>query len=402
MNIKSPACVVLGGSMHTYMRSAPTKVNLQRHTCSTPLANRLAVPMKIVLGRSTTTSAMAAKPNSLARTKKRWANSTCCSVRNQTKNKMPCTRFRWCKHEFLLSRSMYAHLLGTYFLTFCLTYLLTFFLTYLSPFFLTYLLAFFLTYLLTFFLTYLLTCLLTYLLTVFLTYLLTFFLTYLLTFFLTSFWHIFWHSFWHIFWHSFWHIFWHSFWRSFCHSFWQIFWHITWGPGRHTELTGSRLRSGTPHWTRGIAVVVRHATLNSRARGWGPARHTVLENCNEFVKDKSGRLREHQRWVCEENKTSRLREHQRWPTMSTQQFEETLSQLNIASTVHRCNTEGGTRWGSRSHHGKKHSGVVDCSHKQSSTTAWWPRTTRKSTSLQWQSTCPTLKKFWHQRVHLLQ
>ena len=28
INIKSPACVVLGGSMHTYMRSAPTKVNL--------------------------------------------------------------------------------------------------------------------------------------------------------------------------------------------------------------------------------------------------------------------------------------------------------------------------------------------------------------------------------------
>ena len=28
INIKSPACVVLGGSMHTYMRSAPTGVNL--------------------------------------------------------------------------------------------------------------------------------------------------------------------------------------------------------------------------------------------------------------------------------------------------------------------------------------------------------------------------------------
>ena len=28
INIKSPACVVLGGSMHTYMRSAPTRVNL--------------------------------------------------------------------------------------------------------------------------------------------------------------------------------------------------------------------------------------------------------------------------------------------------------------------------------------------------------------------------------------
>ena len=115
-----------------------------------------------------------------------------------------------------------------------------------------------------------------------------------------SFWHIFWHSFWHIFWHSFWHlsdisfdilsdissdisfwhffwhIFWHSFWHIFCHSFWQIFWHKTWGPARHTELAGSRLRSGTPQRTRRIAVEVRHATLNSRARGWGPARHTEL------------------------------------------------------------------------------------------------------------------------------
>ena len=115
-----------------------------------------------------------------------------------------------------------------------------------------------------------------------------------------SFWHIFWHSFWHIFWHSFWHlsdisfdilsaissdisfwhffwhIFWHSFWHIFCHSFWQIFWHNTWGPARHTELTGSRLGSGTPHWTRMIAVGVRHTALNSRDRSWGPARHTEL------------------------------------------------------------------------------------------------------------------------------
>ena len=104
--------------------------------------------------------------------------------------------------------------------------------------------------------------------------------------------HIFWHSFWHLsdisfdifsdissdisFWHFFWHIFWHSFWHIFCHSFWQIFWHITWGPARNTDLTGSRLRSGTPHWTHRIAVEVRHATLNSQDRGWGPARHTEL------------------------------------------------------------------------------------------------------------------------------
>ena len=121
----------------------------------------------------------------------------------------------------------------TYLLTFFLTYLLTFFLTYLLTFFLTYLLTFFLTYLLTFFLTYLLTDLLTF----FLTYLLTFFLTYLLTFFLTV--------------------------RG-------------WGPARHTELTGSQLRSGTPHWPHMIAVEVRHATLNSHNRGWGPARHTEL------------------------------------------------------------------------------------------------------------------------------
>ena len=49
-----------------------------------------------------------------------------------------------------------------------------------------------------------------------------------------------------------------------------------WGPARHTELTGSRLRSGTPHWTHRIVVEVRHATLNSQDRGWGPARHTEL------------------------------------------------------------------------------------------------------------------------------
>ena len=52
-----------------------------------------------------------------------------------------------------------------------------------------------------------------------------------------------------------------SFWHIFCHSFWRNFWHITWGPARHTELTGSRLRS---------------ATLNSQDRGWGPTRHIEL------------------------------------------------------------------------------------------------------------------------------
>ena len=37
----------------------------------------------------------------------------------------------------------------------------------------------------------------------------------------------------------------------------------SWGPARHTEHTGSRLGSGTPHRTH-------------QDRGWGPARHTEL------------------------------------------------------------------------------------------------------------------------------
>ena len=50
----------------------------------------------------------------------------------------------------------------------------------------------------------------------------------------------------------------------------------SWGPARHTELAWSQLGSGTPHWTRRIAVEVRHTTLNSRDHSWGPARHTEL------------------------------------------------------------------------------------------------------------------------------
>ena len=50
----------------------------------------------------------------------------------------------------------------------------------------------------------------------------------------------------------------------------------SWGPARHTELAGSQLRSGTQYWTHEITVGVRHATLNSQDRGWGPARHTEL------------------------------------------------------------------------------------------------------------------------------
>ena len=41
-------------------------------------------------------------------------------------------------------------------------------------------------------------------------------------------------------------------------------------------LTWSRLRSGTEHWTHTIAVEVRHGTLNSHDRRWGPARSTEL------------------------------------------------------------------------------------------------------------------------------
>ena len=112
--------------------------------------------------------------------------------------------------------------------------------------------------------------------------------------------HSLWTSFRHIFWHS-WHIFDHSFWHilselladissdilsdSSCDILQLLLWHTlsasttnpfdrSWGPARHTELTSSRLRSGTPHWTRMIAVGARHATLNSRDRSWGPARHT--------------------------------------------------------------------------------------------------------------------------------
>ena len=50
----------------------------------------------------------------------------------------------------------------------------------------------------------------------------------------------------------------------------------SWGPARHTELAESQLRSGTQHWTHEITGGVRHATLNSQDRGWGPARHTAL------------------------------------------------------------------------------------------------------------------------------
>ena len=50
----------------------------------------------------------------------------------------------------------------------------------------------------------------------------------------------------------------------------------SWGPARHTELAGSQVGPGTPHCTRRITVGVQHATLNSQHRGWGPARHTEL------------------------------------------------------------------------------------------------------------------------------
>ena len=135
------------------------------------------------------------------------------------------------------------------------------------------------------------------------TFSLNFFQTYLLTF-LTYFWPFFLtRSFWtscrHIFWLILWHLATTSLTHSFC-TYYQPFrsqlrsdtphWtrmiavevrHATlnsrapgWGPARHTQLTASQLGSGTPHWTHELAVGVRHATLNSRARSWGPRCHT--------------------------------------------------------------------------------------------------------------------------------
>ena len=127
--------------------------------------------------------------------------------------------------------------------------------------------TFLLTYLLTFILTYLLSFFLKYLLTFFLTYLLAFFLTYLLTFFLTSFWRIFWHSFWHIFWHIF---------LTFLLTYLLTFFLTYLLSFFLTNFLTQYLRSGTPHWTHRIAVGVQAATLNSQDRGWGPGRHTEL------------------------------------------------------------------------------------------------------------------------------
>ena len=50
----------------------------------------------------------------------------------------------------------------------------------------------------------------------------------------------------------------------------------SWGPARHTEFAGSQLRCSTPHWTHDITAGVGHGTLNSQDRGWGPARHAEL------------------------------------------------------------------------------------------------------------------------------
>ena len=143
---------------------------------------------------------------------------------------------------------------------------------------------------------------------------LTFFPTHFWTFFLT---HILWHSRWHIFWHisdtylhnilsdrscdtssdiSLTHIFTTSFLtdlvtgsrlrsgtQHWSHRIAVEVRHATlisqdrgWGPARNTDLTRSRLRSGTQHWSHRIAVEVRHATLFSQDRGWGPARNTDL------------------------------------------------------------------------------------------------------------------------------
>ena len=56
--------------LHAHVHALSTnKSQPVDHTCSTPLTTWLAIPIKIVSGRSTTTSAMAAKPNSLPCTK---------------------------------------------------------------------------------------------------------------------------------------------------------------------------------------------------------------------------------------------------------------------------------------------------------------------------------------------
>ena len=145
-------------------------------------------------------------------------------------------------------------------------------------------------------------------------YLLTF-LTYFWPFFLA---HSFWTSCKHIFWHSIWLILWHLATTSLTHSFCNYYQSFpsqlrpgtphwtrmiavgvrhaalnsqdrSWGPAHNTELTRSQLGSGTPHWTRRIAVGVRHATLNSQDRGWGPARHTELTGSRQEEDEEGGR-----------------------------------------------------------------------------------------------------------------
>ena len=147
--------------------------------------------------------------------KPHWANRTCCSVPNEQKqdatHKIP-----------LVQTCMYAHILGTYCLTFYPTYLVTFFLTFLLTFFFD--LSF--------------------------DILSDIFLTCLsdISFNISS---------------------------GILSDISSV---NTWGPARHTQLTGPRLGSWTPHWTHRIAAGVRHATLNSRAGSWGPARHTELRS----------------------------------------------------------------------------------------------------------------------------
>ena len=69
-----------------------------------------------------------------------------------------------------------------------------------------------------------------------------------------------------------------------------------WGPARHTELTGSRLRSGTPLWTHTIAVEVRHDPPHwtHTIAGWRPAQErdeeSGEEKDEEEEKDKEDKL----------------------------------------------------------------------------------------------------------------
>ena len=83
-------------------------------------------------------------------------------------------------------------------------------------------------------------------------------------------WHFIWHSISQVSWHPIWHISWHSVWHILWHSIWDPIWHV-W-----------RLRPGSAHWHRELALKVRQCPLRSTVEvhqcplrsgtdGWGPA-----------------------------------------------------------------------------------------------------------------------------------